>query len=72
LGPRWGSNGGWAVFQSDRDGNWEIYRTLVPSHTLERVTNLGSQELIDAQVLSPEYGQLGRGAALRLLSPIIK
>jgi hypothetical protein len=72
LGPRWGSNGGWAVFQSDRDGNWEIYRTLVPSHTLERVTNLGSQQLIDAQVLSPEYGQLGRGAALRLLSPIIK
>jgi hypothetical protein len=53
ISPLWWPSCKWLFFQSDRDGSWDIYRTLVPSHRIERVTYHVAKDLIDGQVFPP-------------------
>ena len=53
ISPLWWPSCKWLFFQSDRDGSWDIYRTLVPSHRIERVTYHAAKDLIDGQVFPP-------------------
>jgi len=54
--PVWWPSCEWIYFQTERDGNWEIYRTNPQGTVIERVTSVQAVDLIDSQVFSPIPG----------------
>jgi len=63
LSPVWWPSCEWIYFQTDRDFNWEIYRTNKAGTVVERVTNNAAHDLIDSQAFLlpavPGPGTLG-------------